>query len=127
MDIETHLRRVAAGFSSQDGVTSFASTVRRIQDERAQVKARLHFFDSSYVDIQEIVDTTSCYPNRVRYSYQYVRHGSRVFRYDNSPHHRSLATFPHHKHIGPQGSEQISESQCPSHAELFREIGRYLA
>jgi hypothetical protein len=44
------------------------------------------------------------------YSYHWQRSsGVLICRWDNAPHHRELATFPHHKHVGShvQGSTEI--------------------
>jgi hypothetical protein len=36
---------------------------------------------------------------KVKYRYQYMDECQNlIFRYDNAPHHRNIATFPHHKH-----------------------------
>lgn len=38
-----------------------------------------------------------------KYSYHWQdSNGSLISRWDNSPHHREIATFPHHKHL-PNG------------------------
>ncbi|NCO39019.1 MAG: hypothetical protein COZ06_37025 [Armatimonadetes bacterium CG_4_10_14_3_um_filter_66_18] len=39
------------------------------------------------------------FPGSVRYRFHCSRpDGTLIFRYDNSPHHPQLATFPHHRH-----------------------------
>ena len=43
-----------------------------------------------------------------------------IFRYDNAPHHRNIATFPHHKHSG----EDILESTEPTLFDVLLEIAQ---
>lgn len=44
-----------------------------------------------------------------------------IFRYDNAPHHRQVATFSHHKHDG----EVICDSREPSLEDVLLEIAVY--
>jgi Family of unknown function (DUF6516) len=46
--------------------------------------------------------------------------GECVFRYDNSPHHPELPTFPHHKHVGSQQAAQ--GSALPTIREIVSEV-----
>ncbi|MFP4395896.1 MAG: DUF6516 family protein [Anaerolineales bacterium] len=41
-----------------------------------------------------------------------------IFRYDNAPHHRNLATFPAHKHT----EDDVIEARPPDFTEVLREI-----
>jgi hypothetical protein len=41
-----------------------------------------------------------------------------IFRYDNAPHHRNIATFPHHKHVG----NNVSPSREPSLSTVLEEV-----
>jgi len=129
MDIDVHIERVKKGLSSKPWVVNVESpNIKRLSkgESRAIVKARLRFFDGSFLDIHERVDTNRCFPEYLTYSYQYIdKSGEQVFRYD-APHHPEVDTFPHHKHVGPEDDERIVASQCPSHSEIFREINQYL-
>jgi hypothetical protein len=45
----------------------------------------------------------------VRYSYYWLTAANEIkVGWDNAPHHTHLATFPHHKHIGPTGQLEPS-------------------
>lgn len=50
--------------------------------------------------------------------------GTCLFRYDNSPHHREISTFPHHKHVGPL--EHVVPAEQPSIHRVVAELGHYL-
>jgi len=60
------------------------------------------------------------YPVRVHYSYAFVRDGALAFRYDNAPHHRELATYPHHVHIGPL--QRVSPADQPTLGQVLRQV-----
>ena len=57
------------------------------------------FWDHSYLDIHETVNTQLGYPVRIHYAYTFIQNGVHIFRYDNAPHHQNILTFPHHKHV----------------------------
>lgn len=43
--------------------------------------------------------------NKSKYSYHWqTKLGKLIIRWDNSPLHRNIGTFPHHKHIGSQNN-----------------------
>ena len=57
-----------------------------------KIKSKLQ--DNSELIIREYSDST----NR-EYSYHW-QSDNKTIRWDNSPHHKTLKTFPHHKHVG---------------------------
>jgi hypothetical protein len=61
------------------------------------------------------------YPLWAHYSFHLQdAQGQCVFRYDNSPHHPELPTFPHHKHVGSQQAAQ--GSALPTIREIASEV-----
>jgi hypothetical protein len=98
--------------------------MQAFDEYRGLFRARVFFWDHSYLTIDEIIDTAAGYPEILRYSYTYIKGGEQVFRYDNAPHHPDLETFPHHKHIGP--AELPKTSEPPTLSQVFREIERLL-
>lgn len=63
--------------------------------------------------------TESINPVRYRYRYQYMtKDRDLIFRYDNVPHHRQLATFPHHKHY----PDRVVESEPVELQHIIEEI-----
>jgi hypothetical protein len=93
-------------------------------DYNGLVRCRVFFWDGSYLDVYEVVNTEQGYPIRVHYSYTYIQDEKRVFRYDNAPHHPQILTFPHHKHVGPE--DALAESPEPKLAEVLDEIENLL-
>jgi hypothetical protein len=84
------------------------------------VRGEVGFQDgSSLLFFRELVDMNL--PNqKVMYAYHYQKaDGTLIFRYDNTAHHRSVTTFPHHKHID-DGNVTISD--IPSLEQVLREI-----
>jgi Family of unknown function (DUF6516) len=127
MDIQIHIQKVDRSLSHKSGVAGIESSkVDRLSENRANIKVRIIFFDGSYLDLREVVDTSKCYPEHLRYGYQYsTSQGAQVFRYDNTPHHPDIQTFPNHKHLGTD-DENIVASDRPSLSKIFQEINQYL-
>lgn len=94
-------------------------------DYNGLVRCRIFFWDTSFLDMYEVVSTEQGYPVKVHYSYTYIRGEERVFRYDNAPHHPEVSTHPHHKHIGPK--DTLAESPEPTLAQILAEIEPLLA
>lgn len=63
-------------------------------------KGTLYFADGSRLEFTETIVIIARHSEKQVYSYQYLHEDKTIFRYDNSPHHRRLPNFPHHKHIG---------------------------
>lgn len=61
-----------------------------------------------------------------KYSYHWqTKRGKLICRWDNSPHHTSVKTFPHHKHEGTE--EHVSDSPEPTLAAALAEIEHRLS
>ncbi|MFZ5821825.1 MAG: toxin-antitoxin system TumE family protein, partial [Chloroflexota bacterium] len=57
---------------------------------------------------------------KMMYAYHYQSlEGALVFRYDNTAHHKSISTFPLHKHLSDGG---VTSSGIPSLEEVLMEI-----
>ncbi len=63
----------------------------------ARLKAKLRLFDGTFLWVREV-----CIRDRLEdYSYYWLRpDNTPIIGWDNAPHHKQLASFPHHKHIG---------------------------
>jgi len=58
---------------------------------------------------------------RRMYSYHYQdTNAALIFRYDDTPHHPGLSTFPHHKHAGSEGN--VVTATPPDLSIILREI-----
>jgi hypothetical protein len=89
-------------------------------DFNGLLRCRATFWDGSFLDVYEVVSTEIGYPVRVHYAYTYVRQGHCVFRYDNAPHHPSIVTHPHHKHV--ESSRWPLPSNQPNLNEVLAEV-----
>lgn len=62
---------------------------------------------------------------KVMYAYHYQRKdGTLIFRYDNTAHHKSISTFPHHKH---SQSGDVTSSEIPTLEQVLREIDELIS
>ncbi|HAG51211.1 MAG TPA: hypothetical protein DCL42_07730 [Deltaproteobacteria bacterium] len=83
------------------------------------IKGALIFIDSSILEIAIFANESRNAVNVDKYRFHYMyRHGETLFRYDNAPHHREIATFPHHKHL----PDRTIPSAMPTLKELLNEI-----
>jgi hypothetical protein len=97
--------------------------------QSALVEGRLRFWDGSLLKFIEVVQQRGAIVGKLEYVYHYQDAGDRlVFRYDNSPHHPEILTFPHHKHVARAGqrAESIEPASVPHLGEVLREIDRIL-
>ncbi len=117
--IERSLRQNVRIGHVEEPITCLAS-----DDYNGLVRCRVFFWDNSYLDFYEVVNTELGYPVRLHYAYTYMREGNRVFRYDNAPHHPEIATHPHHKHIGP--TDRLAPADQPSLSQVFTEVETWL-
>nr|WP_269140538.1 DUF6516 family protein [Archaeoglobus neptunius] len=76
------------------------------------------FKDGSTLEFLELIKDASKGLERIRYRFHYRKSETPIFRYDNAPHHREVATFPHHVHIG----EKVLPSKSKSLLDVFKEI-----
>lgn len=117
--IERSLRQNAQISEIVEPITCLAS-----DDHNGLVRCRAVFWDGSYLDLYETVSTELGYPVRIHYAYAFVRQGTCIFRYDNAPHHPDIATYPHHKHIGP--ADRLAPADQPSLSQVLAEIEGWL-
>jgi len=81
------------------------------------LKVKAVIIDNSLLHIKEYSSLDSYF-----YSYHWQgRDGSLRIRWDNSPHHRDLSTFPDHKHV-----PQLEESREMILADVLQEIRQIL-
>lgn len=86
------------------------------------IRGIFYFVDDSVLHLREFVDVETEI-DRLMYVYHYMdAANSLIFRYDNTGHHKklNLSTYPHHKHIGSDGS--VIAANAPSLAEVLSEI-----
>src|SRR5208283_1825835 len=67
------------------------------EEQTSRIKAKLVLFDGTILWIREVWIRETI----AAYSYYWLRpDDSVIMGWDNAPHHRDVASFPHHKHIG---------------------------
>jgi len=89
-------------------------------NRQGYIAGSIVFDGGDRLDFAEVKNTD--HAGKVKYRYQYMDASqTMIFRYDNAPHHRQVATFPHHKHDG----EIIRDSHEPSLADVLLEIAGY--
>jgi len=78
-------------------LVAFIEGIEFFQKEAiSKLKAKVRLFDGSILWVREI-----WYNNRLEaYSYYWLRSDETlIMGWDNAPHHKSVETYPHHKHI----------------------------
>lgn len=72
------------------------------------LRVLISFWDGSNVRITEQWQGSQL----LRYSYYWLTQNNELqIGWDNAPHHKDVAGFPHHKHVGLQGKPQPSSEQ----------------
>ena len=85
--------------------------------EQGCIIGSVQFDTGCRLEFMELKDTNRA--AKVKYRYQYMNQEDIcLFRYDNAPHHKDVATFPHHKHSG----EEIEASREPTLFDVLLEI-----
>jgi hypothetical protein len=98
-------------------------TIDMLSAEQGIIEGRLLFFDSSLLEFDETVLVRHEVIQKLRYAYHYQNGmGELIFRYDNAPHHPSISTYPHHKHVG----DGVEPCQPPDLSEVMAEIEQLL-
>lgn len=84
------------------------------------IRGDLYFADGSRLHFRELIEVRDHVVRRM-YSYHYQdAQATLVFRYDDTPHHPGLHTFPHHKHDGSEAN--VIEATPPDLANVLSEI-----
>jgi hypothetical protein len=118
--IEAYFQRVRNLLDERLLLSSSSVTYDKRSTYEGFIRGELRFVDGSCLHIREFVDVESA-TDRLMYVYQYVNAaGTLVFRYDNTGHHRSLLTFPHHKHEGSEAN--LVASSGPDLAAVLDEV-----
>jgi len=92
-----------------------------VDEEDIQVfSAKATLRGTSFLYIRELTTKTE-----TKYSYHWQTHsGKLVCRWDNAPHHRTVPTFPHHKHKG--NKEEVLPSKEVTLEQVLNIIDKQL-
>lgn len=58
----------------------------------------------------------------IKYSYTLIKEKQSGLRYDNVPHHKTVQTYPHHKHLG----DKIESLGKPQLSNFIKEVKKLL-
>jgi hypothetical protein len=119
VQVEEHFASLRRSISSCGVVAAYEITEDARTLHEGFFKARLEFTDGSVLSFREYVNTQTEPPIRHSYSYHYYKHDKIVFRYDNTPHHPNISSFPHHKHLP---NNRVVPSEPPSLQSVLGEI-----
>ncbi|PQP33290.1 hypothetical protein C6A36_00060 [Desulfobacteraceae bacterium SEEP-SAG10] len=88
-------------------------------EETVYLKGQLTIIDSSTLEISIFATETRETLSIDKYRLHYMNaDGQMLFRYDNSPHHPEIDSYPHHKHT----PGKIRPSNIPSIQDILNEI-----
>ena len=88
-------------------------------EETVYLKGQLTIIDSSTLKISIFATETHEILPIDKYRLHYMNaDGKMLFRYDNSPHHPEIDSYPHHKHT----PDKIRPSNMPSIQDILNEI-----
>lgn len=118
--IEQYFQSVLDLLASLPFVHSSDVNLEKRGDLVGFVRGRVEFQDgSTLLFFRELVDMRLPV-QRLMYAYHYQKEdGTLIFRYDNTEHHASVATFPHHKH---SGTGEVINSNAPTLERVLLEI-----
>lgn len=120
MRIEVYFKQLREQIESCPIVQLFNVTYEKRSSHEGFVHGDLIFVDNSTLHLREYVDVEVAV-ERLMYVYQYTDpEQSLVFRYDNTGHHRSISTYPHHKHSGAENN--VERSSAPSLENVLDEL-----
>ena len=90
-----------------------------LSKDRGNLRIRLRFRDNSLLELSEAIHNKEGMFTWLSYRYHYQTSDGRIiFRYDNTPHHPEVSTYPDHKHIG----ESIVEAVRPNIKQVLDEV-----
>lgn len=123
--ISAPIKEIEESISSSSIVVSsniqkyFSSTKKEVY-----VRGNLIFIDLSFLEFAIYVLEKGKKFVFDKYRFQYMDYRKRlIFRYDNTPHHKDISTFPLHKHLR---DGKVVESTIPQFREILEEITAFI-
>jgi len=94
-----------------------------LSEERGNLRIRIRFQNNSLLEISEAILIRKGRFIWLSYRYHYQNpDGSVIFRYDDTPHHPNVDTFPEHKHVG----EKVVNAHRPGLKNVISEVKNHL-
>lgn len=122
MRIEAYFARIRETIDASAIVQSSNVTYDKRSSFTGFIRGEIYVIDGSVLHLREFLDVETDV-ERLTYAYQYMDKAQElVFRYDSTGHHKrlNLPTYPHHKHLGPEG--EVVASSAPDLAAVLTEI-----
>ena len=117
--IETYFAQLEQILQAFPNIQSHTLQKKIYNVKQGHINSSLLFNNGHRLDFVEFKDMDR--PSKVKYRYHYMaRDHNWIFRYDNAPLQRNIATFPHHKH----SEEDILESTEPTLFGVLLEIAQ---
>jgi hypothetical protein len=92
-------------------ISNYSVSDFRRYGEAFSLVAKIEFIDGSSLHIRDYLFIDG----KRKYSYHWqTTDGELISRWDNSPHHRDISSFPHHRHL--------SKEVIKSHLRTLREV-----
>ena len=118
--IEAYLQSLLDLVAASPIVRASDVTIDKRTPRLGLIRGDLYFADDSRLHFRELVEAQDKVIRRM-YSYHYQdTDANLIFRYDDTPHHPGLDTFPHHKHDG--GETVVVTTVPPDLAAVLQEI-----
>jgi hypothetical protein len=118
--LEQYLQSLLDAVASSRLVRASSVTLDRRTLYAGIVRGDLYFADGSRLHFRELVESDSGIVRHM-YAYHYQdASGTLIFRYDDTPHHLTLQTCPHHKHAGSETN--ILPAEPPQLLSVLLEI-----
>mgnify|MGYP006302529059 CR=1 FL=1 len=88
---------------------------------RMNLRIRIRFQNNELLELNEaVIAETEKTLTHLSYRYHLQdKNNQLIFRYDNTPHHPSIKSFPHHKH---RPDEVLAVYQKPSITDVIAEV-----
>ena len=122
--IENYFQSVLDLLDSLPFIESSDVNFEKRGDLAGFVRGEIEFKDgSTLLFFRELIDLRLPI-QKVMYAYHYQKKdGEVIFRYDNTAHHKSIPTFPNHKHLL---DGVVIASDAPALENILSEIEEYI-
>jgi len=103
----------------KDIITKFSVSKYKKDDFGILIVAKVEFIDGSFLHIKDYL----FFDGKRKYSYNWQdKNGNLISRWDNSPHHKDITTFPHHRHL----KDKVIPSKDHNIMDIFKVIKTFI-
>ena len=109
--IESHLDDIEMLFFYSPAVSEYFIREQDIREKEGYIRIRAQLSNGDVFEAFEFVTVINDNIRVLTYRLQWqTANGQLKKRWDNAEHHREIATFPYHVHVGASGKVQSSEA-----------------